>query len=591
MVDPAPKPPAEEADDSTDGPEETLWWRRLWPVSWRSVAPGAVQLMTQSRRSWGKDATVGLTVAAVAVPGSMGMAELAGVEPIVGLWASMLPLAAYAVFGSSRQLAVGPDGTIAALTATTVAPLAVGDGGRYVLLTSSLALVVGAVLIVAGTLRLGFMADFLSKPVLLGYLNGVSLIIISTQLAKLVGIKVEAGDFFPTLWRVVRRLPDASMTTVALSGGVLALILLLKHFTPRVPGSLVAVVLAIIVSAVFHLENHGIAIVGDLKGGLPALGLPRIGRQDLNDLVLPAVGLALVTFADGNAIARAFANKNGYEVSANQELVALGASNALSGLSGAFPIGSSGSRTALSDASGGRTQIVNLTALVVIAMIAAFATPLIAPLPQAALGAVVTAAALSLFDFGAIWRLRRIRDTEAALACAALVAVLALGVLKGLLVAVGLSIGVFVYRTVRPHDAILGHLQDIDSYRDIEKNEHAHTQPGLVVYRFDGPLYFPNVPFFTTRVTELTHDAQPAVRWVVVNVEAVTYIDATAVDALAQLHSDLAARGTLLAFARPKAFLRRIFADTLLTDQVGEANLFPTVRAAVAAFQDRATKV
>ncbi|MFF1872058.1 SulP family inorganic anion transporter [Kitasatospora herbaricolor] len=585
MAAPGPKPP-DRTGRATSGGSSSPWWRTLLPSSWRSVVPGAVQLIAQGRASWGRDAAVGLTVAAVAVPAAMGMAELAGVETVVGLWATMLPLAAYAVFGSSRQLVVGPEGTLAALTATAVAPLAAGDSAHYVLLTASLALVVGAVLVLAGTLRLGFMADFLSKPVLLGYLNGVSLIIISTQLAKLVGIEVGAGDFFPTLWHVAQGLPDASLTTVALSLGLLALILLLRRFAPRVPGSLVAVVLAIAASAAFDLEEHGIAVVGDLEGGLPALGFPKVGFSELKELVLPAAGMALVAFADGIAIARTFAAANGYQVSANQELVALGASNAVSGLSGAFPIGSSGSRTALADSSGGRTQVVGLVALAVVAVVAAFATSLIAPLPKAALGAVVTAAALNLLDVGAIWRLRRIRDTEAALALAALVGVLALGVLNGLLVAVVLSIGVFVYRTVRPHDAVLGHLQDIDGYRDIEENESAQTQPGLVVYRFDAALYFPNVPFFSARVTELVAGGRPAVRWVVVNVEAVTYIDATAVDALTKLHTDLAARDVVLAFARPKASVRRVFADTGLTTQVGQAHLFPTVRAAVAAFQE-----
>ncbi|MFD3537665.1 SulP family inorganic anion transporter [Streptomyces sp. NPDC058664] len=530
--------------------------------------------------------TVGLTVAAVAVPAAMGMAELAGVDPVIGLWATMLPLAAYAVFGSSRQLVVGPEGTLAALTVTAVAPLAAGDGGRYVLLTASLALVTGAWLVVAGTLRLGFMADFLSKPVLLGYINGVSLMIISTQLGKLLGISISSGDFFPRIGEVLRELGGASVATVVLSCALLAVILLLRRFAPKVPGSLVAVVLAIAVSAAFDLKDHGIAVVGDLEGGLPSLGFPRVGLGDLSELVLPAAGLALIAFADGNAIARTFAQKNGYHVSANQELVALGASNAVSGLSGAFPIGSSGSRTALSDSSGGRSQIVGLTALVVVGIVAAFGTPLIAPLPKAALGAVVVAAALNLFDFAGILRLRRIRDTEAALAVAALLAVLALGVLNGLLVAVALSIGVFVYRTVRPHDAVLGHLKDIDSYRDVEENAGAHTEPGLVVYRFDAPLYFPNVPFFAARVRSLADHAPSTLRWIVVNMEAVTYIDATAVDALGKLHTELADRGVVLAVARPKASLRRVFAETGLTAQLGEEYLFPSVRTAAAAFRE-----
>ncbi|MCX5390556.1 SulP family inorganic anion transporter [Streptomyces sp. NBC_00094] len=560
--------------------------RRLVPTSWRSYLPGAAQLRAQAPTSWKKDATVGATVAAVAVPAAMGMAELAGVPPVYGLWSTMLPLVAYALFGSSRQLVVGPEGTLSALTATAVAPLAAGSGDRYLVLVAGLAMVMGAVLLAASALRLGFMADFLSKPVLLGYLNGVSLIIISTQLGKLLGLSVKSTEFLPTVWKVIQSLGSVHFPTLLLSVGLLASALLMQRFTPKVPGSLVVVVVAILASVAFDFEGRGIAVVGDLDGGLPKLGLPGVRLADLPDLVLPAAGMALVAFADGNAIARTFATKNGYEVSANQELAALGAANLTSGLSGTMPIGSSGSRTALSDSAGGRSQVVGLVAAVIVGVIAAVATPLIAPLPKAALGVVVVAAALKLIDVGGILRLRRIRDAEAGLAVCALIGVLALGVLNGLLVAVALSIGVFVYRTVRPHDALLGHLDDIDGYRDIEENEGAQTLPGLVVYRFDAALYFPNVPFFTERLKTLVAGQETPVRWVLVNAEAVTYIDSTAVDALRELRDDLDAQGVVLAFARCKASLRRVFEDTGFTAETGERHFYPTVRAGVAAYRE-----
>ncbi|MCM2416713.1 STAS domain-containing protein [Streptomyces sp. RKAG293] len=367
---------------------------------------------------------------------------------------------------------------------------------------------------------------------------------------------------------------------------LLGAVLLMQRFTPKVPGSLVVVIVAITASQLFHFKDHGIAVVGDLQGGLPHLRFPHAGLSDMVALVLPAAGMALVSFADGIAIARSFAAKNHYVVSVNRELVALGTANLSAGFTGAFPVGSSGSRTALADASGGRSQVTGLVAAAIVAVVAAVATPLIAPLPKAALGVVVVAAALKLFDFKGILRLHKVRDAEAGLAVCALVAVLALGVLNGLLVAVALSIGIFVHRTVRPHDAVLGHDQDIDGFRDIEVHHSAQTVPGLVVYRFDAALYFPNVPFFSDRVLQVVADAPPKVRWILVNVEAVTYIDSTAIDALRDLHQKLAKRDVVLAFARAKTPLRRVLTNTGMTELVGEGFLFPTVRAGVAAYRE-----
>ncbi|MGW2564472.1 SulP family inorganic anion transporter [Streptomyces sp. NPDC001514] len=552
-----------------------------------SVSPGLARLHGRPAGEWRTDLVAGLTVAAVTVPAAMGMAELAGVPPVVGLYAATLPLLAYAVFGSSRHLVVGPDGALSALVATSVAPLAGGDGGRYLALTSALALLVGCVMFAAALLRLGFMADFLSKPVLLGYLNGVALIIIVGQLGKLLGLDIQAGGFFPTLRELVAELGDIQAATVLLSAGLLAAMVALQRFTPRLPGSLIVVVAAGAASAVLNLQAQGIAVVGAVEGGPPSFGLPHVGSHDLSVLSLPAAGMALLSFGDATAIARGAAARNGYELDSNRELAGLGAANVAAGLMHAMPTSSAGARTAVAEASGGRSQLVGITAGAVVLVVASFATAWIEPLPRVVLGVVVVVAAFGMLNVKGVVRLRKVRDSEAAVAVTAMVAVLALGLLGGLLVAMGLSLGIFVYRSVRPHDAVLGRVRDLDGYHDVARYERAQTVPGLIVYRFDGPLFFPNTPFFLRRVREVVEDSSPDVQWLLLNAEAIVYVDATAVDALRDLHTELADRGITLAMARAKAPLHAVLRRTGLAQQIGTDRFFPTVGSGVAAFLAR----
>jgi sulfate permease, SulP family len=555
------------------------------PDSPWDVVPGLADLRRYERAQLRTDVIAGVTIAAVAVPAGLGMGELAGLTAVAGLYATLLPLAAYSLFGSSRQLVVGPEGALAALTAATLAPLAAGDPARYAALAAMLALLVGGILVVSSLLRLGFMADFLGKPVLIGYINGIALIIIASQLGKLFGLDIESDDFFPTLEEFFRELGKSHWSTVLLSAGLLALIFVLRRVVPMVPATLVAVVVAGVLSELFDFEGRGIAVVGDIAAGLPDLGLPDVGLDDVTDLALPAVGLALVAFGDTVATARTYAAKNRYEVDANRELAGLGASSIAAGFSQAFPVSASGSRTALNDSSGGSSQVVCLIAAAIVAVIAAVATPLIEPLPKAVLGVVVVAAAIGLLDFHGIVRLRRVRDAEAGLAVAALAGVLVFGVLGGLAFAVALSIGVFVYRSVRPHDAVLGSADDVDRYVDVERVPVAHVVPGLIVYRFDAPLYFPNALYFRDQVRQLVDAADPPPRWFVLNAEALVYIDSTAVDMLRELQRELADRGIVFGIARAKGMLRDVFDSTGLTRAIGSEHLFPSVRAAVQAFE------
>ena len=560
----------------------------LVPHSLAEAAPGLASLLRYPRSYLRSDVVAGVTVGAVAVPSSLAMAELAGLPVVYGLYGTFLPLAVYGLLGTSRQHVIGPDSTLAALTGVTVAPIAMEGGqvdpARYAALAAALALAMGLLLFLAGALRLGFVADFFGKPVLLGYINGVALIVIASQLAKLLGISVGVDDFFAIVWEVLSELGEASGPTVLLSAVLLASAIATRRILPALPPSLVVLALALAIAALVDLEDHGIAVVGEVEGGLPSVGLPGVGASDFLDLMLPAAGFALIAFADLIATVRTFAEKHGYEVDANRELTAIGGANLVGGLTGAFPVSSSNSRSAVNDSTGAKSQAAVIVAAAVVGLFLLFAMPLIEPLPKAALGVIIVVAAAGLINVRSIWRLRHVRSAEVALALVAFGGVLVFGVLGGVIVAIALSIGVFLYRAARPHDAVLGRADDVDGYHDIARWEGAETVPGLLVYRFDSPPFFVNAAYLRERVLELV-DATDDVRWLVINAEAWTYLDATAIDVLTRLQLELEQRGIALCFARLKGRQREIFEETGLTARIGPDRLFPTVRAAVAAFE------
>ena len=562
--------------------------QELVPRSLAEAAPGLATLLRYPRSYLRSDVVAGVTVGAVAVPSSLAMAELAGLPVVYGLYGTFLPLAVYGLLGTSRQHVIGPDSTLAALTAVTVAPLAMVGGevdpARYAALAAALALAMGLLLFLAGALRLGFVADFFGKPVLLGYINGVALIVISSQLGKLLGISVEVDDFFAVVWEVLSELGDANGPTVLLSAALLAAAVATRRFLSVLPPSLVVLALALVIAALVDLDDHEIAVVGEVEGGLPSFGLPGVGAGDFLDLMLPAAAFSLVAFADVVATVRTFAQKHGYEVDASRELTAIGGANLVGGLTGAFPVSSSNSRSAVNDSTGAKSQAAVVVAAAVVGIFLLFAMPLIEPLPKAALGVIIVVAAAGLINIRSIWRLRHVRPAEVALALVAFGGVLVFGVVGGVVVAIALSTGVFLYRAARPHDAVLGRVDDVDGYHDVARWEGAETLPGLLVYRFDAPPFFVNAAYLRERVLELV-DATDDVRWLVLNAEAWTYLDATAIDTLTQLHGELDQRGIALCFARLKGRQREIFEETGLTARIGPDRIFPNVRAAVAAFE------
>jgi high affinity sulfate transporter 1 len=514
----------------------------------------------------------------------MAYAGLAGLPPVAGLWAILAPLALYALLGSSRHLSVGPESTTALMTAAVVAPLAGGDPARYAALAAALAVTVGLLCLVAFVARLGFVADLLSKPILVGYLAGVAVTMIVGQAGKLTGVPV-TGDSIPAeLASLAGHLSQMDLGTVLFAAAVLGLLFFGQWRFPRLPTPLFVVLLATAAVVVFDLQRHGIAVVGAVPRGLPTPALPDVG--DLRHLLLPAVGVLVVGYTDMVLTARAFAARGGYPVDANQELLALGAGNLGAGVLRGFPISSSGSRTALGMAAGGRTQVYSLIALAGVVAVLVFAGPMLARFPSAALGAIVVYAATRLIDLSSFRRLAAFRRSEFLLALAALAGVLVFDILYGVLLAVGLSVVEMLHRVARPHDAVQGFVPGLAGMHDIDDYPQATTVPGLLVYRYDSPLFFANAENFRRRALAAVAAQYEPVAWFVLNVEANVEVDSTGLDALDDLRAQLSGRGVVFALARAKQDLLAALDAYGLTAAIGPDRVFPTLPTAVAAYRD-----
>ncbi|MGW4488524.1 sulfate permease [Amycolatopsis sp. NPDC004368] len=548
-----------------------------------AVLPGLARLGGY-RRAWLRgDVLAGVTVAAYLIPQVMAYAEVAGLPPVAGLWAAVGPLGVYAFLGSSSRLSVGPESTTALMTAAVLAPIAVGDPGHYAALAAVLAVLVGVLCLVAALARLGVLAELLSKPVLTGYLAGIAALMVVDQLGNVTGVPVEGEGFGAELVSFFSQLELVQWPTVVLSAAVLLVLLLLRWFAPRVPGPLLAVAGATVFVAT--VQPPGIEVVGELTAGLPP-AVTGFSLTEVGQLVLPAVGIAIVAFSDNVLTARAFAEGRDEEVDPGQELRALAGINVAAGLLHGFPVSSSGSRTALGSAAGSRTQVYSLVALVTVILVVLFARPVLAEFPQAALGALVVFAATYLVDVKELRRFARFRRSELLLALLTTAGVLGLGVIYGVLAAVGLSILDLLRRIARPHDGILGTVPGLAGMHDVDDYPQAATEPGLVVYRYDAPLCFANAEDFRHRALAAAgSDESDPVRWFVLNTEANVEIDVTAADALDRLRSELARRGVVFALARVKQDLRDDLLAAGLVDQVGEALIFPTLPTAVAAYR------
>lgn len=552
----------------------------------RMLAPGVQRLRAYDRAWLRGDVLAGITVAAYLVPQVMAYAEVAGLPPVVGLWAITGPLVVYAALGTSRQLSMGPESTTALMTAVVVAPLAAGDPARYAALAAGLAFVVAVICLLAWLARLGFLADLLSRPVLVGYLAGLAVIMIISQLTTLTGVPVEGQTLGERIGSFAGNLDQVEMPTLALAAGALVIMLVGARRWPKAPIPLIAMVIAAAAVTTFDLGRIGVQVLGEVPAGLPMPELPDVTSDDLASLLLPAIGVAIVGYTDNVLTARAFAGRRGYRIDANQELLALGTANISAGLLRGFPVSSSASRTAIGDALGSRSQLHSLVALGVVVSVLMFAQRLLEAFPTAALGAIVVFAALRLIDFAELRRFAAFRSSELVLAVSATGAVLVLGVLYGVLAAVGLSILELIRRVARPHDGILGRVPGVAGMHDIDDYPNARQVPGLVVYRYDAPLCFANAENFRLRALAAVDEASTPVEWFLLNAEANVEVDITATDALEQLRHDLAERGVVFAMARVKQDLRVYLEAAGLVDRVGADRIFPTLPTAVDAYTE-----
>ncbi|MGY1622968.1 SulP family inorganic anion transporter [Geodermatophilus sp. SYSU D00965] len=554
------------------------------------VPPG-LRALTGYRRQWlVKDVVAGVVLTTLLVPQGMAYAQLAGLPSITGLYTTITCLLAYALFGPSRILVLGPDSSLGPMIAATVLPLvaAGGDPERAVALASMLAIMTAAVMIAAGWAGLGFVADLLSKPTMIGYMNGLALTILVGQLPKLLGFSVDADGLLVEVVAFARGVAAGETVPAAAAVGIggIAVVLALRRWAPRVPGVLVMVVLALAVSSAFDLGQRGVSLVGVLPEGFPPLTVPAIAWSDVAPLLAGALAIALVSLADTISTASSFAERTGQEVRGNQEMIGIGAANLAAGLFQGFPVSTSASRTAVAERAGMRSQLTGVTGAALIVVMIVFLPGLFRDLPQAALAAVVITASLSLADVPGTARLWRQRRVEFSLSLVAFAGVALLGVLPGIAVAVGLSILNVFRRAWRPYQTVLGLADGVAGYHDVRSYPDARQLPGLVIYRFDAPLFFANAKTFRDEVRAIAR-AEPAPRWILVAAEPITDVDTTAADVLFDLDRMLDEHGQTLVFAELKDPVRRKVERYGLTREIEPHHFFPTVEAAVDAFQQQ----
>ena len=553
------------------------------------VVPGLANFRGYPRTAVRGDVLGGLTVSAYLVPQALAYATLAGLAPVAGLWAALPPLVIYAFLGSSRQLSIGPESTTALMTAAVLVPVVgAADPGRYAAHAATLALLVGVICLVAGLLRLGFLANLLSRPVLVGYLAGIAAMMVASQLGRLTGVTVSGESIIEQVRSFVTAVPELRWPTVALSAAVLAVIFALDSRAPRLPGPLIGILAATAAAALLAGSRNGgdmVDVVGAIPAGLPVPDWPAVSGDMLGDLVAPALGIAVVAFSDNVLTARAFASRRGEDIDPHAELRALGVCNLVAGMFRGFPISSSGSRTALADAAGARTQVYSLVVLGVLATALVFGGGVMAAIPSAALGALVVFAATKLVDVAEFGRLARFRRSELVIALSTAAAVVAFGVLNGVLVAIGLSVADLLRRLAHAHDSVQGLVPGVPGMHDVDDYPAATVVPGLLVYRYDAPLFFANAADFRRRALAAIEDSPQPVRWFLLNAESNVEVDLTALDALEQMRTECERRGIVFAMARVKQDLRDALAAAGLLDRIGPDRIFMTLPTAVAAYR------
>ncbi|MCB0912268.1 MAG: sulfate permease [Propionibacteriaceae bacterium] len=556
-------------------------------VGWRRWAPGLGVLLSYDRAWLRGDLIAGVTVTAYLVPQVMAYAEIMGLPAVSGLWAVLAPMVIYAVLGNSRQLSIGPESTTALMTAAAIAALA-GPvvGARRAEIAALVAVAVGVVCLIGWLARLGVVANLLSRPVLVGYMAGIGVLMVVSQYGKLTRLQITGSTIWEETGSLVAQLGAVHLPTLVLGLCVTAALFALRRWAPTWPGPLLVMLTAAAVVWLAGLSSDGIVVIGDVPRDLPVPAVPSLAGIDIPQLVLAAIGIAVVGYSDVILTGRAFATKRDERIDATGELAAMGAANIANGFLSGFPVSSSASRTVIGDAAGSRTQLYSLVAAVMVVGTIFLFSPVLAAFPQAALAGVVIYAGIRLIDVHELQRLARFRLSELVLALITFSAVLVTGLLYGIGIAVGLSLLDLIRRIAHPHDGILGYVPGVAGMHDVDDYPTATQVPGLIVYRYDSPLFFANADDFLTRALAAVREAEPKPHWFLLNAEANIQVDLTAVDTLDQVRRTLADEGVIFAMARVKMDVREPLEAAGFLARVGEDRVFATLPTAVAGYAD-----
>ena len=558
-------------------------------TGWRRYVPAASWIPDYDRSWLTGDLIAAFTVWALMVPEAMAYASLAGMPPETGLYTALVAPLAYAIFGTSRQLNVGPSSTVAVMSLAVVTPLAASDPERFVELSTALAIVVGILFAIAGLLRLGFISDFMSKPVLDGFIVGLALTIAAGQLHKLFGFETDSENFFEDIAQIITNLDMTNGATLVVGIVSLALLFGMERFVPRIPAALTVTLLSILAVTIFDLEARGVHVIGEIPGGLPVPGLPTdLTLEDWASLVPGALGIVIVGFAESVAAARTYATKYKYSIAPDQEMIALGASNAAAGLFGGFVVDGSLSKSAAADQAGQKTQMASFMLTVAVFITILFLTGLFENLAEATLGAIVIHAVWHLIDLGKVSRYLKVRRDDFWAGLVAMLGVLLFDILTGLAIAVIVSMIFLVGRASRPNWAILGRVRDEESddiaFQSLENHPHAETFPGLLILRFDADIFFANANVFRDAVRAAVAEPDPPIQVVLLDAESIFDVDSTALAMLAELRQELEAEGIVFWVARVKDHLMEELERFDAIEPIHFERMFPTVRAAVDSF-------
>lgn len=527
----------------------------------------------------------GVTLAALVIPLNIGYAQVAGLPATVGLYAAILPMIVYAIFCTSRQVVASPDAAIAALLGSSLIGLATPDDPQYLQLTFAVTLLCALIFLLFWYFKLGFLANFLSKAVLAGFISGLGIEVLTSQIKKIMGISVEAEGWFREVFAMIRHVVEANPYTVAIGVGSIIIIRLLRRFAPKVPGALVALVLMTVLVAGFQLDQKGVAILGEIPAGLPTLTLPQVTLSDFGRLLPSALAMCGITLAEGLLLARSYAQQRGDALDVDQEMFAYGASNLASGLTGGFPIGASASRTAAMDSNGSYSQIPSLVGAIVVALVLLFFTQQLALLPSAALAGIVANAVLKLIEVDELKHLFHVRRSEFWVAIACLLSVLVLGPLQGVVIAFLLSVIDLLRRVAHPPTSVLAGVPGRDRFVAASRYPEASPVPGLLIYRFSAALIFPNADFFQKQIEDLVTTTDPPVEWFVLDAEAINDIDVTGAEALKQILEQLQRRQIHFAMTRVSRPVLNWLQTYDLLHVIGEENIYDSNREATTMFQ------